>query len=244
MSGRWRIPLLAKLVSVVLVVYIVARLIRPPLPFSLIAMYMTLTFCGILVYVSIYPETWQEFLGPIAEFFRGNSHRAGAWQGIRWVVLGLIPFLIGAGVYRQVTPSFTPPAEQRVVHPAPPFEVMGLTNPLQQRPDRLQEHLELGARVYFQNCVFCHGDRFDGEGHFAHGFNPPPANFVDAGTIAQLQESYVFWRVSTGGPGLPTESTPWNSAMPKWDAMLDDEERWAVVLYLYHQTGWKPRTWE
>ncbi|MBI4400691.1 MAG: cytochrome c [Nitrospirae bacterium] len=244
MNTRRGIPLLVKFVAVLVGVYVGVRLVRPPLPSSLVMMYMTLTVCGVLVYVSIYAETWQEFSAPLVELFRGSPERGGLWQGGRQVVLGLIPLLLGFGVYQKVTPSFTPPAEQRVVHPAPPFEVMGLTNPLQQRPDRLQEHLELGARVYFQNCVYCHGDRFDGEGHFAHGFNPPPANFVDAGTIAQLQESYVFWRVSTGGPGLPAESTPWNSAMPKWDTMLNEEERWAVVLYLYHQTGWKPRTWE
>ena len=32
--------------------------------------------------------------------------------------------------------------------------------------------------------------------------------------------------------------------MPRWETMLNEEERWEVVLYLYHQTGWKPRTWE
>lgn len=244
MKTRRSIPLLLKLVSVVAGVYIVLQLVRPPLPSSLVMMYMALTVCGVLVYVSIFAETWREFSVPLLEFFRGSPERGMLWQGGRQVALGLIPFMLGMGVYYRVTPSFAPPAEQRVVHPAPPFEVMGLTNPLKQRAERMPEYLELGAKVYFQNCVFCHGDRFDGQGHFAHGFNPPPANFMDAGTIAQLQESYVFWRVSTGGPGLPAESTPWNSAMPKWDTMLSEEERWAVVLYLYHQTGWKPRTWE
>lgn len=244
MNGRRRIPLLTKVAAVIVGVYLATWLIQPPLPHSVKVMYMTLTLCGILVYISIYPETWNEFSKPILEFFRGDPGKGAAWRGVRWAVLALIPLLIGMGAYRRVSPSLTPPAEQRTVHPAPPFEVMGMANPLREHPERLKEQLALGARVYFQNCVFCHGDRFDGQGHFAKGFNPPPANFTDPGTLAQLQESYVFWRVSTGGPGLPVESTPWNSAMPRWETMLSEKERWAAVLYLYHKTGWKPRTWE
>ncbi|MBI3609700.1 MAG: c-type cytochrome [Nitrospirae bacterium] len=240
-----RIPILAKVVGVVIGIYILIRfVIQPPLPFSLVFMYMSLTVVGVLVYVSIYDDVWNEFTLPIEEFFRGRSDRGAVWQGVRLIVLAMIPLFIGWGVYNKVKPSYNPPAEQRVVHPAPPFEVAGLNNPLRQRPEKYQDYIKLGSKIYFQNCFYCHGDRFDGEGHFAHGFNLPPANFMDAGTIAQLQESFVFWRVSTGGPGLPAESTPWNSAMPKWEDMLNTEERWAVVMYLYEQTGWKPRTWQ
>jgi len=92
--------------------------------------------------------------------------------------------------------------------------------------------------------VPCHGDHLDGLGHFASGLNPLPANFQDNGTIAQLTESFVFWRVAKGGPGLPREGTPWNSAMPAWEEFLTEDEIWSVVLFLYDQTGWKPRTWE
>lgn len=84
----------------------------------------------------------------------------------------------------------------------------------------------------------------DGEGHYAHGFNPLPLSFTDPGTIAQLTESFVFWRIAKGGPGLPREGTPWNSAMPVWEDFLTEDEIWAVIIYLYEQTGWRPRTWE
>src|SRR6266516_2211448 len=71
-----------------------------------------------------------------------------------------------------------------------------------------------------------------------------PPNFQDNGTIAQLTESFVFWRVAKGGPGLPREGAPWNSAMPRWEDFLTEREIWSVILFLYDQTGWKPRTWE
>ncbi len=244
-AKRRRIPVPAQVAIVWIVVYLFLKLfIKPPLPSSLIFMYMVMTSIGLLMYISVYEDILQGFKGPVVDFLRGDPLRAWPWRAARWVLLVTIPVYAGHLVYQRVVPQFEPPIAPRVIHPAPPPEVMGLINPLKQRTERMPEYLELGAKVYFQNCVFCHGDRFDGQGHFAHGFNPPPANFADPGTIAQLQESFVFWRITTGGPGLPDESTPWDSAMPKWETMLNEEERWAVVLYLYNQTGWKPRTWE
>ena len=42
-------------------------------------------------------------------------------------------------------------------------------------------------------------------GPYAAALNPVPLSFQDIGTIAQLQESFLFWRIATGGPGLPKE---------------------------------------
>ena len=93
----------------------------------------------------------------------------------------------------------------------------------------------------YENCFFCHGDALQGKGHFAQGFNPAPADFQASGTIAQLSESYLFWRIAKGGPGLPSESTPWDSAMPVWEDFLTEEEIWQVIAYLYDTTGHEPR---
>jgi len=54
----------------------------------------------------------------------------------------------------------------------------------------------------------------------------------------------VFWRIAKGGPGLPREGAPWNSAMPAWEDILTEEEIWAVIIFLYDQTGAQPRSWE
>jgi hypothetical protein len=58
-----------------------------------------------------------------------------------------------------------------------------------------------------------------------------------------LTESFLFWRIAKGGPGLPGESTPWDSAMPVWENFLSEKEIWQVILYLYDATPWEPRTW-
>src|SRR5216117_3855547 len=172
---------------------------------------------------------------------------------VRAVVLAVVTALVGLVAYGQVTTTVAAPPNLRSIHPAPPAEVTfrgktitltGLENPLRQHPDSLPAYLTEGKHVYYRNCLPCHGDHLDGQGHFASGFNPLPANFQDNGTIAQLTESFVFWRVAKGGPGLPREGTPWNSAMPAWEEFLTEDEIWSVVLFLYDQTGWKPRTWE
>lgn len=240
-----RAPILLKAFLVVAGIYTVIRyLIHPPLPFSLVFMYMVLTLTGTLIYVSIYEENWHSFYRPIIEFIRGQDRAHPIGRAVRKGVLILVPLWVGWAAYQQAVPSFIPPAEPRVIHPAPPIEVTGLYNPLRAQPEQQRKYIQEGARIYFQNCFFCHGDRLDGEGLFAHGLNLPPANFMDPGTIAQLQESFVFWRISKGGPGLPAGSTPWNSAMPRWEEILSEQDRWKVILFLYDFTGWKPRTWE
>jgi mono/diheme cytochrome c family protein len=184
---------------------------------------------------------------PVASVRRQETRLA------RGVIFVLLPLSAGWLVYAWGGGSPQLPAELRTIHPAPPgqitvrgksFNIIGLENPLRKEPDKLGQYADEGKVIYFQNCFPCHGDNLDGTGHFAHGFIPSPANFVDGGTIAQLQESYVFWRIAKGGPGLPPESHPWNSAMPIWENFLSEEEIWKVILYIYAGAEQSPRTWE
>jgi hypothetical protein len=121
--------------------------------------------------------------------------------------------------------------------------LIGYTTYANLAPKFLQYAREGGA-IFFQNCHFCHGDNLNGRGMFAFAFNPIPANFADPGTIAQLQETFVFWRVSKGGPGLPREGFPWASAMPPWEQHLTTDEIWKVIMFEYWHTNFYPRTWD
>jgi len=182
------------------------------------------------------------------------QYMATVFVGVNNGVLGAATLIVGGLTYSQVKASVAAPPNLRSIHPAPPASITfrgktmtlaGLENPLRASTGaELAQHLAVGRRVYYQNCVPCHGDHLDGQGHYANGFNPIPLSFQDNGTIAQLTESFVFWRVAKGGPGLPREATPWNSAMPAWEDFLTEDEVWSVILFLYDQTGWKPRTWE
>jgi len=239
------LPLLLKLTLLWGGTYLVFRFaIQPPLPASLVFMYMTLTTVGILIFVMIYADTQQAVFGPLLRFLRGDAGDATVRRYSRQLVFIGFPLIVGFMTYQRAAPRYEPPPQTRVIHPAPPGEFVGLYNPYREDPERREQYILEGQKIFFQNCFYCHGDRLDGEGHFAHGFNLRPADFQDIGTIAQLQESFVFWRVSKGGPGLPAESTPWDSAMPRWETMLTEAERWKVILFLYDYTGHEPRTWE
>lgn len=246
MEMAWkRIPDPVRILFVMAAVYLLLRFgIKPPLPFSLVMMYMILLSIGAVIYFTLFFDAKKTFLIPLSYFFAGEVKADLAKKG-RFVFLIVFPFLIWGWSYLKLHQAAEPPFEPRVIHPAPPAEFVGLYNPFRvEDKEAFQRYVQEGAKVYFQNCVFCHGDKLNGKGIFAHGFNPPPADFADFGTIAQLQESFVFWRVSKGGFGLPAESTPWNSAMPVWEKMLTEEQRWKAILFLYSYTGWSPRTWE
>jgi hypothetical protein len=83
-----------------------------------------------------------------------------------------------------------------------------------------------------------------GNGMFVHALDPIPTNFSDQGAIAMLRDSFLFWRIAKGGPGLPEEGAPWDTAMPAWEKILKEDEIWEVVLFLYDFTGQKPRAKE
>ena len=218
-----------------------------PVPASVVTEYMFIAIVGILIFVSSDEDRWQRFKEPIATTLVREDRRV-----LRTALLIIIPLLLGFATYRQTRPRVDAPIQLRSIHPAPPGQITfrgktmnltGLNNPLRSRGS-MPEHLANGKRVYYQNCIPCHGDRLDGQGHYAHGFSPAPLSFVDNGTIAQLTESFVFWRIAKGGPGLPREGTPWNSAMPVWENYLTEDEIWSVILFLYQQTGWQPRRWD
>ncbi len=245
-------PLLWVILAIAGLYVLFAYLIEPPLPRSLLVQFMIFSVIGVLMVATFDDATFARLLAPLQLLLGSPSLRL-------WRLLSLALVVAGAGAltYLWVRPDFQAPVELRSVHPAPPsslrvygqtYDLAKLTNPLRatapKGSDAYRALLEDGREVYYENCLFCHGDHLAGEGHFALGFNPRPANFQDVGTIAQLQESYLFWRIATGGPGLPREGAPWASAMPVWHEMLEEEEVWKVITFLYDYTGYEPRSWE
>ncbi len=240
---------LVQAVVVVVAMYLAFRFgIQPPAPWSVVKLYMAVVLLAVFVYVSSDSDSWRAFLSPIQSTLVDEGRRP-----IRNVLLVLVPILVAVYAYTQAAQRTGEPVELRAVHPAPPasitfrgktIDIQGLDNPLRKDTANYEKYVAEGAAIYIKDCFFCHGDDLDGGGHFAHAFNPPPANFRDPGTIAILQESYLFWRIAKGGPDLPRESTPWNSVMPAWEDRLSDEEIWKVIMYLYDATGYQPRRWE
>jgi mono/diheme cytochrome c family protein len=231
--------ILIKAVILLILIYTGLKLIKPPLPFSLIFMYMTISIFGVLVWVTLYEDTMKGFFNPIANFLAGEG-LTGLKKNLRIAILIVLPLSVGFFTYSKIAPKNQPPLEARVIHPSPPIEYTGMESSV----DNSEENVADGATVYFDKCIFCHGDQLDGKGAEASALNPPPANFRDVGTIAQLQEAYLFWRIQKGAEGLPMESAPWKSAMPPFEGVLTEDEIWKVIKYLYKETGHSPRTWE
>src|SRR5437016_10818109 len=210
--------------------------IRPPAPWSVIQIYMAVVFLAVLIFVSSDTDSWRSFVNPMRAALVDPSQRP-----VRIVLAVALPILLGYYAYTQAAAKPQAPAELRAVHPAPPatiqfrgkeITISGVDNPLRKDQPNVAKHVAAGGEIYIRNCMYCHGDNLDGKGHFAYGFNPPPANFQDPGTIAMLQEAFLFWRIAKGGPGLPKESTPWNSVMPAWEDRLTEEQIWQVIMYL------------
>ena len=169
-----------------------------------------------------------------------------------------IPALAAANVYVQMNVPLEPPFFPRTVHPAPPTEITvhdteidldAGDNPFRpletSNPEEFRTHVENGRQVYYRNCVFCHGDDLSGNGMFVHGLDPLPTNFADGATIANLRETFLFWRIATGGgQGCPRKALPGTTAMPAWEQFLSEEEIWEVILFIYDFTGERPRATE
>lgn len=252
-----KIPRLLQFFITVIVAYGIFKapgaLMGKPIPSSLIIMYMFFAIVMTLLVITSTEKGMRELTLPIKALVDDPGKKT-----LRNITFALVP-LIAAYVttYDLVRPSSESPVELRSTHPAPPstvkafgktFNLTSLTNPYRklqkEDPVKFKELVREGGIVYFKNCFYCHGDKLDGKGHYGQGFNPLPLPFQGKDTIAQLQESFVFWRVSTGGPGLPKESTPWLSAMPVWKDILTEDEVWKAVLFVYDYTGNVPRSWE
>jgi len=223
-----------------------------PIPSSVISLYMGIISIAILAYVSSSEERREEVAGPLVRFMTDKRYTA-----LLAAAVLAIPALAAANVYVRMTAPLEPPFFPRTVHPASPpsvtvhekrIDLDGGENPFlpleASDPSEYRRRVENGRKVYYQNCVFCHGDTMAGNGMFAHALDPIPTNFTDQGAIAMLRDTFLFWRIAKGGPGLPEEGGPWDTAMPAWEKFLTEEEMWEAILFLYDFTGQRPRAKE
>lgn len=257
MVGK-RLPLFWSVLLTLFVVYLILAYGTPflnrliigterwmPMPKTLLIMFMILALVGVFIHVTTSNERIEEFTGPILTFLRGDQ--GGSWpvRAKRARLAGLIalPILLGGFVYTQARPSVASPTAIRIQHPTIPGAFGQLTNPFRNPDGTLKDPkvLEKGRALYQKNCRPCHGTTARGDGPVARGFRLKPINFQDPGTIATLVEGYLVWRIKEGGPGLPPEATPWDSAMPAWKDELTDEEIWKIILAEYDTAGMEPR---
>ena len=171
--------------------------IRPPMPYSVLSLYMAITLMAVLVYVSSDADSWRAFVTPIWRTLTAPSHRP-----IRLGLGILIPLLLGYYAYTQAAarsrrrrPSCARCTRRRPARSSfrgqgdqPPGADNPLRKDVKQTPANREKHVPAGGEIYIRNCIYCHGDNLDGKGHFAHGFNPPAGRTSsDPGTIAHAR---------------------------------------------------------
>ena len=235
-------------------IYVLLRFgFTAPIPSSVVSLYMGIVTIAILAYVSSSEERREEVAGPLVRFMTDKRYTA-----LLGATVVAIPALAAANVYVKMNVPLEPP-----LFSADSPSGIAVRDHGSRQEDRSQCRREsvpaarrrrtrtssasmsrTGAAIYYRNCVFCHGDNLAGNGMFVHGLDPIPTNFADQGAIAMLRDTFLFWRISKGGPGLPEEGGPWDTAMPAWEKFLKDEEIWEVVTFLYDFTGQKPRAKE
>ena len=195
-------------------IYVLLRFgFTAPIPSSVVSLYMGIISIAILAYVSSSEERREEVSRPLVRFMTEKRYTA-----LLAATVVAIPALAAANVYVQMNVPLEPPFFPRTVHPASPSEITvhdkkidldAGENPFlpleTSNPAEFRKHVENGRKIYYRNCVFCHGDTLAGNGMFVHGLDPIPTNFTDQGAIAMLRDTFLFWRISKGGPGLPEE---------------------------------------
>ena len=80
---------------------------------------------------------------------------------------------------------------------------------------------DLGAKVYTERCVLCHGPEGKGDGAGAAGLDPKPRNHTD-GAYMNAQSDEALINVIKNGKGN----------MPAWGSILSDEEIHAVLKHV------------
>lgn len=85
------------------------------------------------------------------------------------------------------------------------------------------ESLAAGAALYEQNCLVCHGPQGRGDGPAGLALNPPPADLSIHTEPGVHPDGQLFLWISEGVAG---------TAMPAFQDLLAEEERWHLVNYI------------
>ena len=106
--------------------------IQPPVPWSVIKIYMFVVLAAVFIYVSSDTDSWRSFLAPIRSTLVDPDRRV-----LRGALMIVIPLLVGYYAYSQAAARAEAPPELRAVHPALAHIVPGAGIPRHREADEV-----------------------------------------------------------------------------------------------------------
>jgi mono/diheme cytochrome c family protein len=80
------------------------------------------------------------------------------------------------------------------------------------------QNLKQAQSLFNGYCAPCHGQTGRGDGPWATGCTPTPANFTDRKRMDAETDGSLFWTITNG-----------NECMAPWDGVLSETQRWQLV---------------
>src|SRR5437870_13461245 len=104
---------------ILIAAFVVLRFgIRPPAPWSVVQLYMTIVLLAVLIYDSADSDSWREFVHPIRSTIVERDKRH-----VRLALLVVVRLLLGYYAYRQAAGRPQAQPELRALHSSPPAPV-------------------------------------------------------------------------------------------------------------------------
>jgi len=99
-----------------------------------------------------------------------------------------------------------------------PEEAEAVVNPV----PATEASIAAGSLVFQTNCAVCHGESGAGDGPAAAALDPKPAN-LGADHVQANSDGALFYIITNGRTG---------TAMPPWESILTEQQRWEVVNFV------------
>jgi len=115
------VPALGQAVMIWLAAYAILRwIVQPPLPSSLISIYMGLVTVVVFLLISSREASWHEIKRTLLDMLLGTNRRH---RIARTAIVIVLPLLTGVLTYQLVNPATEAPVELRASHAAPPASI-------------------------------------------------------------------------------------------------------------------------
>ena len=84
-----------------------------------------------------------------------------------------------------------------------------------------------GAKIFSENCSYCHGGDGKGDLPIAKAFTTPPPDFTDSAQMGSFTELEIYIAILGGGDAIGH-----SEFMPSWGDVLAQNDLWDLVAHI------------